>query len=362
MVTAWLVAAAMAGCAETPLVPESLGADPSAVGCGRVAVRGAGRVFATTPAEGLARGVALVAPRLELTAGAPGDVSARIALVAEQTGGTAGYLAVAGEAWLPLAQVVEARWDWKQAGLAVAGGLVDDPWALWEHRTWMLRPVALGMAQRAAFIQRSDVGGWLGWTAPDGWLSANLSLQSGEGWRQRERNNGINTALQVIGRPLGDDRLEIMAFGREGSRGTLWAQDHRAGVSVVGGPTVVRFGASALFGWGLDADATRRPLGVSVWGRTHDQPVVGWARVDHTREVRGDSGSGLTTLFAGAGPRLPPGGGGSGTGPASLVLGGEAELPADQAGPTAGRARPSYTVFVQLTAQVQAAWAAEEAP
>lgn len=356
----WLLwtALAHAGCTERPVVPAEQGAQSTADPCIGARVRASGRLFATVPEAGISRGVSLPDARAELTVGGKGDVSGRMAVIPFQSGGSAGYVGVAGESWVPVLQIAEARWDWKPAGLAVAGGLVDEPWVAHELRTWGYRPIAPGAAQESGVVERADVGAWAAWSSPSRWVTTILAVHAGEGWRTRERNNGVNLTGMAIVRPLeGSDHLEAALYGREGSKGLLQARDHRAGLAITGGPDQVAFGGSAVLGWGQAGDGSLTPAVGSIFAGTRDLPAAGWLRVDHQRTVRSDPSTGTTLARIGGGPRLPFTA--DGPQPAYLVAGADLRLPASGSGPTAGQPTPSTTVYLQIAADIGAAWALE---
>ncbi len=358
---ALLAALAHAGCAERPLVPAPPGSAEATAPCMGAALRLAGRLYASTPPTGIHRGLAFPAPRAEVRSAAPGDVSARLAVVPVQSGGPSSYIGVDGESWVPALQIAESRWDFKPAGLAVAAGLVDDPWTIHELRVTGLRVFAPGAAQDEGWMARSDLGAWVAWTVPDRWVTVSLTAQSGEGANRRERNNGVNTALQVVARPVGGtDRVELMLFVRDGSRGLSSARDHRAGVFATGDAGVARFGIQGLLGWGAGADATLTPTVWSVHARSGALPFLAYARLDRAQPDRANPRTATHKVFAGAGPRLPWTG--DRPRPTHLVVGTEARLPGPDAGPTAGQPTPQITGFVQLSTDIDGQWSLGGAP
>ncbi|MCA9490207.1 MAG: hypothetical protein KC621_09790 [Myxococcales bacterium] len=271
------------------------------------------------------------------------DVQARLALIGVQTGGE-GAVGVGGQAFVPALQIAEARYDLRAAGLAVAGGLVDDPWLMVVQGTWGNIAIERPMAAARGWVERSDVGLWAGFTAPQRKLSATVGVATGEGARAREVNAEPDVTGVVWVRPQAgtdaDVQIEAAAGARYGTRGPDSAQDHRAAGAVFLRHEAVVVGVDGMLGWGLAGDADARPAGISAWGRTGvASPVQGLARVDVATDVLGTDPAELLGLVA-AGPRLPWG---ERAAPGSLLLGYEV-----RAGEEVG-----HLLFLQLGARVR---------
>ena len=292
----------------------------------------AARAFARSPDEGISRGVAVARFRGEAGFRAE-DFGVRTAFLVARSAGDEGYLGIQGEAWVPVLQIAEVRYDHRAWGLAIAAGAVDDVALMPIQGAWNRVDVARPMLTDRGWTTRSDLGGWLSWTTPGEWLTITASTTAGEGIDRRDRNNGLTTTGVVHVRPLGDRRLTVMAWGREGSRGLLSAPDHRVGGAIWTVTPLVVAGVDATLGEGLAGDGALQPGGVSAWARTGDQvPAVAWARVDRGSDARTIIGAASTAAFVGGGPRLPWRAGGTGylavgwegrrSGPAATALAG----------------------------------------
>jgi len=302
------------------------------------------RYAALFPDTGLSRGFELARLRGEVGARF-GGLSVRASVLPARSGGADGYVGIAGEAVVPIWQVLEARYDVPRYGLAFAGGMVDHIGLMPIQGAWGQVAVARPMLTDQGFENRSDLGGWASWTAPDSWVTATVSLTSGEGSNRRERNDGVDTTATLRVRPI--DGLTVMAWGREGSDGLLQARDHRVGGAAWYQHPWVVVGADGMRGWGLGGDGLQEPAGISAWARTGTRsPVVGWARVDRVTNQLGVEGAGGTVSRLVAGPKLPPATGGLGY----LVVGWEGRSLGEAAAPVAGGAATSgtNTLFVQL--------------
>jgi hypothetical protein len=313
------------------------------VSCARFDLDLAARVFGSFPDVGLARGVELSRARGEFGARSASDVSARVAVIGLRSGGAQGYVGVAGDALVPVLEVAEARWDWRATGLAVAGGLVDDLWAVTVEDGWGEPAVAPAMALTRGFLDRSDVGGWASWTAPGRELTATVGVSSGEGARAPERNEGLNLEARLALRP--NEVVALAAFAREGSVGILSARDHRLGGAVHAESPWVRGGFDVLLGLGLQGDATLAPLGASAYALAGGSaPFAAWLRGDLTYADRKDPASQEAAVELGGGPVLA-------REPRFVLAAGyEARRYAENAAPVAGtqRVTGSDTFFLQM--------------
>lgn len=263
----------------------------------------AGRYARLLPDAGVSQ--ALTLPRAKVGVGAGvGPASGRVLLAAVRSGGDADYVGVEGEALLAEVQVAEARLDLRGAGLAVGAGLVDDGWVVTGERAWGLPAVAPALGESLGWLDRSDVGGWAGWTSPGRELAVRAELTTGEGARGRERNDGKDLGGIVTARPLADhpDALVVQVYGRQGSRGLAAARDHRVGARVSGATPWADAGVEALAAWGVDGDAERAPWALSGWAVAHPwRGAVGLVRYDRAVEVAGDPEAVTGTVHLGAG-------------------------------------------------------------
>jgi hypothetical protein len=355
-VTSW--AQQPAPCQMAPLVmAEPLDSAPD-IRCAWADLDFAGRAWARVPDVGISRGVSLQRTRAEVGLRAL-DVQARFAVLTARSGGESGYVGVEGEAIVPVVQIAEARWDWRELGLAAAAGLVDDPWVMTLQPVWNRVDVLRPLPTDAAFLDRADAGGWLSWTGPEGIVAATVAATTGEGIHRRERNSGTNLTGVLRARPLAmvadpPVQVEIAAFGREGSRGIGQAPDHRAGAAILVRHPYVDGGVDGLMGWGLRGDGALRPAGVSFWATSGSAaPAVAFARLDRRTDHRGVDGAGQGLTLLGAGPRLPFGD----QGPGYVIVGWEGRTFGPAARPIAGSEAiaGSDLFFVQLGARLIAA-------
>lgn len=352
MLWLWL-GLANAGCFPDVVEPS----EPLSEGCVAAHVRATGRAQLSL---GSADVPVMVLPdtRLETLLRTPGDVTARLAWIGVQSGGSAGYIGVAGEAWVPAFQLAEARWDWSEAGLAVSAGLVDDLWGGYAQGRWGAPALNTTMALETGLTPRSDLGAWLGWER--GPLKLTVSSTSGEGAFARERNPGTSTSF--LGRlGLMDEALTVVVYAREGSVGLLRAPDHRVGGAAYLELEPLTAGVEALGGWGLAGDGTQRPLGTSLWVRTTERQAVALlGRVDRFWSRITQSDTGTTRLWLAGGPWLPwqdgrPRGG-------MWLSGLSVQQFGSDAGPIPGEPVTDLRLFTQLTAQFGHAASVGEAP
>lgn len=318
----------------------------------------AGRFSAQVPDDGISRRFDLSRGRLELGLWGLGPAQLRVALSATRSGGTTGYIGIDGEAFVPTLPLAEARLDDRKHGISGAAGLVDDIWVMALEPAWSLRPVAATYAEDRQLLPRSDVGGWLGWTAPKDVVSVTIAATAGEGANLRERNEGKDLSTTVVVRPLAAVadpplRLSVMGHARYGTRGLTGVKNHRFGAAVQVEHGWLAGGLETLVAEGMEGDATLRPAGGSLWVRTGpDLPAVAWLRADvhdANRQTRDDTS---WTWRIGGGPRLPRLGGHV---PFMAALGYEGTHYAPNAGLTATtRGAVVHTVWLQLGVQVEA--------
>jgi hypothetical protein len=296
----------------TPLVPVQM--DPSAnehpPGCVQVGADIAGRFQTTSPEVGVYRGFSLQRSRFE-SGLSLGGAGARVVWGGVRSGGADSYIGVAGESIVPQVQVAEATYRSAKLGVAVSMGLVDDPWVVTGNNAWDLRAIAPGVGEGAGWLERSDLGGLVAWTAPDAWATIAVVSSSGEGLDRRERNTGINTSGLLIARPLsslGDpELLTLQAYLRDGSRGLGSVADHRTGLRVTHRSEWAAGGVSWLRADGVGGDADRTPVATSMFAQVTPPmaPALVYLRRDHIDEVPDVDNTDRETVFAGVGLELP---------------------------------------------------------
>lgn len=298
----------------TPLLPTAMDLDaaPAKGGCVQVGAEVAGRLVQTFPAGGIDRAFTLPRNRFELGL-ERGGTSGRLILGGVRSGGEDSYIGVAGESIVPQVQVAEARYRAQRLGLTVAFGLVDDPWVVTGNNSWDLRAVAPGLGEDNGWLERSDLGAVVAWTAPGSWATVAASMTSGEGLARRERNNGQDTSGLLVVRPLagvedGEALLQVHAFYRDGSRGLGLAPDHRLGARLTHRSPWAAGGLEFLSATGVQADGSRNPRGVSAFAQVTPPPApaVAFARLDRIDEEPGTDETNRSTLRLGGGLELPP--------------------------------------------------------
>jgi hypothetical protein len=260
--------------------------------------------------EGLSRTLDLARARFEMGMWGPGPISARVALIAARSGGGTAYLGIDGEAIVPKIQIAEARIDVPRFGLSLAAGMVDHPWLMHRQATWGYRIFSAPPVGSADLAPRSDLGGWVSWTAPKDIATVTASLTTGEGADRRERNNGMDVTVVASVRPLAaiglGNALELSVGGTEGSRGIERARNHRLGGAVTARQPWVVGAIEGHVGWGDDGDPDLLPAVVSGWARTGPElPMLGWLRLDAYWADRRDADSRTLFWTAGTGPWLP---------------------------------------------------------
>lgn len=277
---------------------EERSADPCLVG----RVEAAGRYAKAWPDTG--QSLLLGLPRAKLGVGAAsGPGSARVLLSAVRSGGADSYFGIEGEAIVPEFQVAEGRVDLPVVGVAAGGGLIDDAWVYSGETAWGLPAVAPALGEATALYDRSDLGLWAGWTAPERWASARVDLTTGEGARFRERNEGKDVATLVSVHPLvfleKPDWLELSGFYRQGSQGLGSVREHRLGVRASGRTPWADAGYEYVRAWGVAGDAAREASAYSAWAVGHPLDwSLAWARWDRVAEL-GDAHT--STVRAGLG-------------------------------------------------------------
>lgn len=314
----------------------------------------AGRGFVLLPESGVSRGFALARSRLSTRLLGPHGASLRVAMVGTRSGGTNGYIGIEGETFVPRLQIAEARWDAPDLGLALAAGIVDDLWTGTSQAEWAHPELAVVPTLAQDVLDRSDLGGWISWTAPEARVSISLSVTSGEGETRRERNNGVNIAGLLTVRPLltDDASVTLRVVGREGSRGAVQSRNHRFGGSARLDHERFVASAMAMAGWGSnDADGTLEPFLASVYARTSTElPFVAIARFDYALAHRPNGDTRTTDVFLAGGPRLPLKSGA----PAWLTLGWQGTRNGPEAGPVSGVVTGNDLLFLQLSTDLSA--------
>lgn len=318
-----------------------------------------GRAEHRWPEGGLDDQLRLTRGRAELGL-AQGPASARMVWATVRSGGEDGYIGVYGEALVPAVQVAEARWTLRSVGLAVAAGLVDDPWVATHPMFWDLRALAPDLVEAAGWTAPSDVGASVAWTAPRSWVTAVARASTGEGTWRRERNEGQNIDGLLIVRPLAGagaaDALVVAAWVREGSQGLAAVRDHRAGLRVGHrGPWAVA-GAEGVQAWGIAGDALRGPFALSAWAHTGPEvPLAAVIRRDRTDESPGGPGGARNAWLGALG--VPVGRQPGAAPPARLMIGWESAKTDSDAQTIAGADAFSreHKVFLHLDTRLRVA-------
>lgn len=293
----------------TPLLAPSLGSD-TPDDCFAAGLDMAGRIEQRFPAGGIDRQLTLPRARTGLGLEQQG-IGGRVILGTVRSGGTGSYVGVDGEALVPRVEIAEARATLPGAGVSLAAGLIDDPWVATGNIAWGLRSVAAEMSQDQGWNDRSDLGALASFTAPSSWVTVAASMTTGEGLARRERNNGQNLSVLLVGRPLASladdpDQLALTVYYRDGSRGLGLVQDHRLGVRLTGFVGPVYAGAEHLRATGVQGNGSLTPSGTSLWAASQPSvPVAAFARVDLVDQSPDATEDTQTVFLGGAGVRLP---------------------------------------------------------
>jgi hypothetical protein len=318
-------------CGSLALLPAPNDAAPT---CLVVDLDLAGRLEQSWPDDGVSAAFTLPRSRLEL--GVTSErYRARVAMTAARTGGLGSSTGVSGESIVPVLQLADAAW--LGPNITVAAGLIDDPWIALGNDDWGLRAAGAVLGEAVGWMDRSDLGASVAWGAPDGFISLIATLTTGEGARYAERNNGKDTTVMAIARPIPEkpDLIQVSLLARDGSRGLDSARDHRAGGRLTAAVAPVRLGGEVLAAWGVDGDIDRTPVGVSVWTEgSLPLSLSAFARYDQTDEDTSQSTT--RTLRGGLTWGAPP---------ARVILGLEHSVAGEQAMPVAGA-----DAFSRLTA------------
>ena len=198
-----------------------------------------------------------------------GPALARLELGAVRSGGSDSYIGVAGESIVMQVRIAEAQWRPDSIHAEAAAGLVEDLWVAEANTVWDFRSLSPSVGEYEGWMERSDLGMRAQLGLLNNRLQGGVSMTSGEGLANRERNAGQNAAailrwVQPMGAD-GDDSLRLSVYGRNGSRGLSFARDHRVGGILSADVSGMNLGAGALKAWGVDGDAESQPMTVSIW-------------------------------------------------------------------------------------------------
>lgn len=317
----------------------------------------AGRLSYVTPDPGIPLQPSLARGRLEVGLLAAPGVQGRFALDVRRSVPESGYLGPEGESLYLRAQIAEARYAVPGLGVTVAGGLVDDPWVVTGNAAFGFRPLAATLAEQQGWLDRSDLGGTATWALPHELVRVTASVLTGEGLTRRERNAGVNTSVVVQARPLAAnedvaDALVVSVFGRNGSRGTLSARDHRLGARVHGSRMGFGYGVGVMKALGVEGDTDRTPFGTEAWGTVDHGLLTGAVRLDVVDQIPGTDEAGEVRVLAAVGLRPPERAGR----PGHLVFGVRHRRLGARAASLAGGdvSATSTTVFAQVGVNLRA--------
>lgn len=304
---------------EAPALDREAPSEPGSP-CLRAHTEVAGRGSVSVPDDGIARTLTVPRARLELGLGLGDRVGTRVAWSAVRSGGEDGYTGIDGESLVAGLVVAEGRWAAPKLGFAVGAGVIDDPWVLSGEQAVGFRELVPTLGEQEGWMDRADLGGWVGFGAPAHVASLRVDLTAGEGSRYRERNEGKNTAITLRVLPFAlagvPERLVVTAYGRDGSRGLTLVRDHRLGARVHGEIGPLEAGVEGLVCWGVDGDALREPRGVSAWTTLQfgelmagdvdvPVPLVVFARADLIAEARDNPDAGTLQTVLATGVELP---------------------------------------------------------
>jgi hypothetical protein len=195
------------------------------------------------------------------------------------------------------------RWRFLEARL----GVIPDPqFAPLEH-AWAFRELTADGLEAFHLVPPADFGASLrAWLPGDfGWIA--LAVTNGEGYGQRELNNGKNVTLAATVRPVPSMRpLEVVASGVLGSTGVGNTRSDRLGGGVLWDDGWLGAGVTAHAFWGLDDDGGRRGLLLQAFARAQlfDRLLLAVRGQHLWRDFSASSDDSVTTVAAGVGARL----------------------------------------------------------
>lgn len=340
-----------------PCLPD---APPIAAGeltddaCVSATIDVAGGATAAFPSVGVSRTLDLARAQARAIVRDHG-IAARVGLGAVRSGGSDGYIGVAGESIVPQVQLAEARVD-TAFGLRLSGGFLDDPWVAGADAAWGPSAVVEAFPLSSGWYDRSDLALGASWTAARQLVSIGGRLASGEGLARRERNDGKDASAIIAIRPFTDhpERLAFELYGRDGSRGLSSARDHRVGARVTAATDAARGGVELDKAWGVEGDPARAPIAASAWGiATPGELALVLVRCDAILEVPRDGASGHTATTGAIGATW------RGTTLSGRVIGGgTVRVWGADARPVAGAAAEHVDGLLFIRLQVQGALSA----
>ena len=307
-----------------------------------------GRLTHTQPDPGIPTQFSLYRARLDMGVDIDG-VGARIRTTAVRSATEGSYIGVDGESVLMRISVAEARWTEADWGLTLSAGMVQDAWVTTSNTLWGLRALEATLSQRIGVMDASDIGSTVVWTSPKRRVTLVGQMTSGEGFKYRERNDGINTSGLLTVRPIAtnDADLELSGFVRDGSKGNLLARNHRYGARVAGRWGFVKGGMSYLKALGNAGRILAEPSVTSTWFTANiPMGILAAARADFAN-WRPDNAQSQNYLVA-VGPTLPLNR--EGKAPGALLLGVKQTRNTEAGGGVAGAATYQNTqlYFLQL--------------
>lgn len=333
-------------CPAYLLIQPAPGTESTHPTCLQVDFDVAGRLETNLPDDGISTLATLPRSRTELAL-TDQTYGARVAFEGIRSGGVSSPVGIDGESIVARLQIAEAWMRFANLGLRIGAGIVDDPFIITANDAWLIRAVAPTLTEENGWLERSDLGAIVSYTAPGEIASAVVSITSGEGARFVERNNGKNTTGMLIVRPFAvsdqAERLTVSLYGRDGSRGLGSARDHRLGGRLTTDIGPAHIGAEAMWNYGLTGDPDQTPWGWSLWGRAGlPLNLAAFARADQTTAISEEPTSRTTTLRGGVGWQPAP--------LAMFILGAEQRSLGEQAAVTAGAdgASQSTTLYVLL--------------
>ncbi|MCA9653223.1 MAG: hypothetical protein H6712_31685 [Myxococcales bacterium] len=187
-------------------------------------------------------------------------------------------------------------------------GLVPERWIEQVQKVYDTRAVASIPSERAAFLDRSDVGATLTASGWKGLVELDLQVVNGEGRAQEELNPGKNTTAMLSVRPLrrrlpkGPLVLAVHGGYRDGSLGVASLRNHRGAVAIgVSSPWVYAgFEYAHALGYQARGDVTANALG--AWASGHVlAPWLGlMGKLDRIQADLSDGDSVVLVATAGA--------------------------------------------------------------
>jgi hypothetical protein len=156
-----------------------------------------------------------------------------------------------------------AGWSLGPLELEARAGLLPIRAVALADETVTLRALSPGLAERARFLESSDVGGALALALPNDLAGLEVQATVGEGRREVETNDTLDLTVTAFGRPWTGARAA--AWGRRGRQGPGATDADRAGLRLAQSLFGFEIGAEYHRAWGYDDVSDRDADAVGAW-------------------------------------------------------------------------------------------------